>query len=132
MHSHMLTFSEGQFPANLEKSNLVPQCITILDSGIDSKWMVVVLPPEKERKLLLLIDRTLKIHHMPIGHLASVIGKLIPHMVACPFGKLHYRYLERTRICFLKLMVETWVILSSQQGNPKSLIVLLGHQIHLF
>ena len=50
----------------------------------------------------------LKMHSMTIRHLAKVIGKLLLCMVACPFGQLHYRYLERCKVRALCLNHGKW------------------------
>ena len=103
-----LLTSVGFIP-NLKKSQLKPtQCITILGSCLNSKNMLVSLPREKEDGIITLINETLAMHRMSIRHLARVIGKLLSCMITCPFGQLHYRYLEREKLRVLKLNRGRW------------------------
>ena len=106
--TYSLLLKVGFLP-NLKKSQLVPTtCIQILGTCVDSRRMLVSLPKNKEDSILNLIQTTLTSRFISIRDLARIIGKLLSCLVACPFGQMHYRYLECLKICALHLHQGRW------------------------
>ena len=94
--------TELGFTIHLEKSILIPtQEITFLGFIINSKDMTIRLTPEKKDKIVNLCSSFKKKTSPSIRELASVIGNLVAAMEAVPYGKLHYRQLEKDKILAL-------------------------------
>ena len=106
--TYTLLLKVGFLP-NIKKSQLVPsKCIQILGTYVDSHKMLVSLPKSKEQSILRLIANTIQSRFISIRDLARVIGKLLSCLVACPFGQMHYRHLERLKIRALRLHHGRW------------------------
>ena len=90
------------FLPNFNKSVLVPtQCIDALGHTIDSRRMVVYLPPTKTHCIVDLCKSAIANPTFTIRLLCVLIGKLISCFLVLPFGKMHYRSLERLKVAAL-------------------------------
>ena len=106
--TYSLLLKVGFLP-NLKKSQLFPSHqIQILGTCLDSEKIIPSLPKEEEVQIVRLLKEALNMHSMSIKHLAKIIGKLLSCIVVCPFGQLHYRYLERSKLRALRLNKGHW------------------------
>ena len=86
-----------------EKSVLVPtQEIEFLGFVLNSVEMKIKLTDCKSGKVISTIRKVLYEGKQTIRDLASVIGSLVATFPVLPYGKLHYRELERCKISSLK------------------------------
>ena len=91
------------FTIHLEKLVLVPkQEIEFLGFVLNSVEMKIELIDCKPGKIILKIKKLLIEEKLTIRDLASVIGSLVATFLVLPYGKLHYRELERCKISSLK------------------------------
>ena len=91
------------FTIHPEKSVLVPtQEIEFLGFVLNSAEMKIILTDCKSGKIILKIKKLLYEEKQTIRDLASVIGSLIATFPVLPYGKVHYRELERCKIFSLK------------------------------
>ena len=91
------------FILNADKSVIVPtQVIVYLGNVIDSVQMIVYLPLEKKNKIKQACEDRLSQLSITIRQLSQVIGLIVSAFSAVEYGKLHYRELERAKICNLK------------------------------
>ena len=91
------------YTVHAKKSILVPtQEIDFLGFILNSANMTVTLLQEKKEKIRSLCLDILSNPHITIQKLACIIGNFISAMPAIPFGKLHYRTLETSKILALK------------------------------
>lgn len=89
---------------NWEKSQLIPSKICkFLGVIINSDRMYLELPRDKKRKILKLVNKTLKDKKIKIESLAEVVGVLVSACQAVAYGWLFYKNLEKvkTRALFL-------------------------------
>ena len=92
-----------RFTIHPEKSVLVPtQKIEFLGFVLNSVEMKVKLTDCKSDKIISKIKKLLYEGKQTIRDLASVIGSLVATFPVLPYGKLHYRELERCKISSLK------------------------------
>lgn len=85
------------------KSILVPILeITFLGFVLNSANMTVTLLQEKKEKIRSMCLEILNNPHITIRKLACLIGNFISAMPAIPYGRLHYRALETSKIIALK------------------------------
>ena len=91
------------FLPNFNKSVLIPtQCIDALGHTIDSRHMVVYLPLTKVCCIVQLCQSAIQYSTFTIRLLCVLIGKLISCFLILPFGKMHYRSLERLKVSALQ------------------------------
>ena len=91
------------FLPNFNKSVLVPtQCTDALGHIIDSRCMVVYLPPTKVSCIMQLCQSAIQNPIFTIQLLCVLIGKLISCFLVLPFSKMHYRSLERLKVSALQ------------------------------
>ena len=96
-------FSDLGFLVHPDKSVLEPtQQIKFLGFTLDSQNMTISLPEEKKAEIIEECTKLLGTHSPSIRSVARVIGKLIAAFPAIQYGPLHYRSLERDKICSLK------------------------------
>ena len=99
----LTTFSSFGFILNKKKSHPTPSHqVRSLGFFINSITMTVSLPPDKISNAVQLCSAALVIQTFSIHHLASIIGTLVSLFPACPFGRAHYRGLERLKIHALR------------------------------
>lgn len=91
------------YTVHVDKSVLTPtQRIIFLGFIFDSVSMTVILTLEKKEKIR---DLGLRIRHsstFTIRQLAQFLGNIVAAFPAVPYGKLHYREMERNKISALK------------------------------
>jgi hypothetical protein len=86
------------FTINLKKSFFVPsQVMEFLGFSIDSKDMMVTLTKEKKVAIKAFCKETLNKVSIPIRHAVCLLGKFNSSCLAVPFGKLHFRDLDRDK-----------------------------------
>ena len=86
-----------------EKSRFEPsQVMEFLGFIINTREMSLRLTPEKERAIQKLCTEVLAMQKVPIRTLFKILGKFSSSFMAIPFGRLHYRALERLKTEALK------------------------------
>ena len=86
------------FTINMKKSVFTPsQVIEFLGFIMDSKNMTVTLPFDKKSSIKTMCEQTLAKAILTIRHIACLLGKFNAACLAVPFGKLHYRDLDRDK-----------------------------------
>ena len=91
------------FVIHPEKSNFQPsQVMEFLGFVIDSVKMRIHMTERKKVSLMNLCRATLDAHRITVRMLAKIIGKFNSCFIAVPYGKLHYRVLERFKTKSLK------------------------------
>lgn len=92
------------FTIHIDKSIFEPkQEITFLGFVFNSVNMTITLTKEKKQKIYVMSNEILDSNSQTIRKIASFIGNLTASLPAVPFGKLHYRSLERDKISALKI-----------------------------
>jgi len=87
------------FSINHVKSVLRPtHRLKFLGFEIDSLAMKIFLPENKQSNIKTLANELLNAEYVSIERLAQVIGTIVAYLPAFPFGKLHYRGLEKDKI----------------------------------
>jgi hypothetical protein len=88
---------------NFEKSCLEPvKQIRHLGFIIDSELMTVKLPKDKIEKIIYFLKTILSRKSVSIRELVRAVGLMVSTFLAVPYGRLHYRALERLKIEALK------------------------------
>ena len=91
----LLLFKVG-FVINPEKSTFnFCQEIEYLGFVINSMKVIVSLTPAKKQKILSLCVKLRPTEQPPVRQVAQLLGTLYSSFIAVPYGKLHYRSLER-------------------------------------
>lgn len=113
------------FTIHIKKSVLTPsKMITFLGYNIDSHNMTISITPKKKDKIFNLASRILSEVSFSIRLLSSFIGNIVAALVAVPFGKLHYRALERFKIFALSCNrgnFDAVISLSCQEARKETL-----------
>ena len=91
------------FTIHFGKSQLDPvQVIIFLGFIFDSQNMTITLTEKKKRKIIAFAQKLLSMNEISIRQLASFLGYIVSSFPAVPYGKLHYRIVEREKIWALK------------------------------
>ena len=91
------------FLINKDKSQLTPaQNCKFLGLEFDSINMRILLPYEKRKNLLELIEKFLKMHNCKIRVFAEFIGKLVAASIACKICSIHIKKFETEKFLALK------------------------------
>ena len=89
--------SELGFIINEEKSVLIPTTrLHYLGNIIDSDDMIVILPEQRQNKIIQECRNLHNYSEVTIRQLAKVIGLIVASFSAVDYGKLYYRDLEFT------------------------------------
>lgn len=95
--------SQVGFIINEDKSVLVPTTrLHYLGNIIDSEEMIVLLPKERQDKIIQECQNLYDRSQASIRQLAKVIGLLVASFSAVDYGKLHYRDLELAKTFYLR------------------------------
>jgi len=91
------------FTIHAEKSILLPtQKIIFLGFILNSLNMTITLTDTKKEKIIMLCQDAIKNPTLSIRKLSCIIGNIVASFPAVPYGKLHYRSLEKFKVRSLR------------------------------
>ena len=92
------------FTVSFEKSILNPSKVIIfLGFSIDSDNMTICLTREKKARIIEIARSILKQNRIAIRAVAKLLGHMAAAFIAVPYGLLHYRSIEKSKIRALRV-----------------------------